>query len=211
MEPHYQWYHPLLMDEGLLPNGILPPTDFPHPEPSWFAYSKCSRMAIEKMSMNDPPIDNIPGALPPEDTSNKELVDSQQPDHTCTPDLPRQRLIGRKLEWKMQGENRIAKQLDCTTGIASTQDNGIHGIHFGPHTTFSRLNHSASTQKSGNINISGVDCSTSKSNTSNLQMPIINSSLKLILGLAVIVGLKMTHISLEHYTTGIFSNVSSSS
>jgi hypothetical protein len=33
----------------------------------------------------------------------------------------------------------MAKQQDCTTSIASTQNNRIHGIRFGPHTTFSMV------------------------------------------------------------------------
>jgi len=44
-------------------------------------------MAIDKLSINDLLIDNIPGAPPPEDTPNKESIDPQQPDFTCTPDL----------------------------------------------------------------------------------------------------------------------------
>ena len=105
----------------------------------------------------------------------------------------------------------MAKQLDCTTSIESSQNNGVHGIHFGPHMSFSRLNYLASKQNHESINISAVDWTTWKSNPSNLQMPCENSSLNSISGSAMIVGLKMTHISLEHYTTGIFSNVSSSS
>ena len=41
-------------------------------------------------------------------------------------------------------------------------------------------------------------------------MPYESCSLNLICGLAMIVGLMITHISLEHYSTGIFSNVCSS-
>jgi len=43
-------------------------------------------MAIDKVSINDLLIDNIPGAPPPEDTPNEEPIDPQQPDLTCTPD-----------------------------------------------------------------------------------------------------------------------------
>jgi len=43
-------------------------------------------MAIDKLSIHDLPIANIPGAPPLEDTPNKERIDSQQPDLTCTPD-----------------------------------------------------------------------------------------------------------------------------
>jgi hypothetical protein len=65
----------------------------------------------------------------------------------------------------------MAKQLDCTTSIESTKNDGIHGIHFGLHTTFSRLSRLASKRKPGLINISGVDWTTLKSNHSNQQMP----------------------------------------
>ena len=104
----------------------------------------------------------------------------------------------------------MAKQLDCKTSIESTQNDGIHGIHFGLHTTFSRLRRSASKRKPGLINISGMDWTTSESNYSIRQMPFERSSLNSILGSVMTVGLKITHISSEHYTTGIFSNVSSS-
>ena len=43
----------------------------------------------------------------------------------------------------------MAKQLDCTISIASTQNNAIHGIHFSQHNTFNRLNYLASKQKCG--------------------------------------------------------------
>jgi hypothetical protein len=121
----------------------------------------------------------------------------------------RRSLIGRKLQWIMQGGKHIAKQLDCATSIASTQNNGIHGILFSQHTTFNRLNHLVSKRQHGLINIWGVDWITSKSNHSNQQMPCKNSSLNAISGFAMIVGLWIIHISSEHYTTGIFSNVSS--
>jgi len=98
----------------------------------------------------------------------------------------------------------MAKHLDCTTSIESTQNDGIHGIHFGPHMTLSRLSCLASKRNPGWTNISGMDCTTSKSNHSIQQMFFEDSSLNLILGSAMSVGFKMTHISLEHYTTGIF-------
>jgi hypothetical protein len=104
----------------------------------------------------------------------------------------------------------MAKQLDCTTSIARTQNNGIHGILFSQHTTFNRLNHLANKQKHGSISIGGVDWTTSKSNHFNLQMLYKISALKLIFGSAMMVGLKIIRISSEHYTTGIFSNVFSS-
>jgi len=109
----------------------------------------------------------------------------------------------------MRGGKRMAKQLDCKTSIESTQNDGTHGIYFGLHTTFSRLSCLASKRKPGLINISDVDWTTTKSNNSNHQMPFESSSLNSISGSAMIVGLKMTHTSSEHYTTGIFSNESS--
>jgi len=42
LEAHYQQYHPISMNEGLLPNRILPPAGWDYPEPSWFDSSRCS-------------------------------------------------------------------------------------------------------------------------------------------------------------------------
>jgi hypothetical protein len=42
--------------------------------------------AIDKVSINDLLLDNVPGAPPPEDTPNEEPIDPQQPDLTCTLD-----------------------------------------------------------------------------------------------------------------------------
>jgi hypothetical protein len=43
-------------------------------------------VAIEKLSIYDLLIDNVPGAPPPEDTPNEEPIDPQQPNLTCTLD-----------------------------------------------------------------------------------------------------------------------------
>jgi len=43
-------------------------------------------MAMDKLSVNDLLIDTVPGAPPPEDTLNKEPIDPQRPDLTCTLD-----------------------------------------------------------------------------------------------------------------------------
>ena len=43
-------------------------------------------MAIDKLAIDDLLIDNVPGAPPPEDSLNKESIDPQQPDLTCTSD-----------------------------------------------------------------------------------------------------------------------------
>jgi len=74
------------MNEGLLADRLLPPAGRDHPYPLWIAYSRCTWMDIDKLSIDDLLRDNVPGAPPPEVTSNKEPIDSQQPDLTCTPD-----------------------------------------------------------------------------------------------------------------------------
>jgi len=43
-------------------------------------------MAINKLSISDLLLDNVPGAPPPQDTTNEEPIDSQQSDLTCTSD-----------------------------------------------------------------------------------------------------------------------------
>jgi hypothetical protein len=42
--------------------------------------------AIDKLSIYDLLLDNVPGAPPPDDTPNEEPINPQQPDLTCTPD-----------------------------------------------------------------------------------------------------------------------------
>jgi hypothetical protein len=42
--------------------------------------------AINKLSIDDLLLDNVPGAPPPEDTPNQDPIDPQQPDLSCTPD-----------------------------------------------------------------------------------------------------------------------------
>jgi len=90
---------------------------------------------------NDLPIDNVPGAPPAEDTPNKETIEPQKPDLTCTPDPTKTKAPRQEVGVENAGGKHKAKQMDCTTSIASTQNNGIHGIHFSQHTTFTRLNH----------------------------------------------------------------------
>jgi len=82
------------MNEGLLPNGILPPAGWDHPESLWFDYSRHNWMAIKKLSITDLLIDNAPGALPPDDTPNEQPIDPQQADLTCTPDPTHTRAHG---------------------------------------------------------------------------------------------------------------------
>jgi len=73
---HYQQYDSILMNEGLLPDGILPPAGWDWPEPSWFNFSQCTWMAIDELSQQiHLPIDNVPGAPPPEDSPDKETID----------------------------------------------------------------------------------------------------------------------------------------
>jgi hypothetical protein len=45
-------------------------------------------MVIDELDyLNHLPIDNVPGAPPPEDTPDDETIDPQKPDLTCTPDV----------------------------------------------------------------------------------------------------------------------------
>jgi hypothetical protein len=86
LEANYDQHHPISMNEGLLPNWIVPPASWDHPVPSWFDNNWCTSMAIDKLPINNPLIANAPGAPPPEDSPNEEPIDPQQPDLTCTPD-----------------------------------------------------------------------------------------------------------------------------
>jgi hypothetical protein len=70
-------------------------------------------MGIHKLSINDLLLDNIPGALPPEDTSNKEPIDPQQPHLTRTPDPTKS-----KAHWLVVGvENAGGKASGKATGL----------------------------------------------------------------------------------------------
>jgi len=52
-------------------------------------------MAIDELSqLLHLPIDNLPAAPPPEDTPNKERIDTHKPDLTSTPDLTKTRAHG---------------------------------------------------------------------------------------------------------------------
>ena len=87
LEAHYQSYHPISRNEGLLPDEIVPPTGWDRPEPSLFDFSQCTLMAIDELSrLLNLPIDNVPGPPPLKDTPDKETIDPQKPDLTCTPD-----------------------------------------------------------------------------------------------------------------------------
>jgi len=112
-EARYQQYHPISMNEGLLPNGILPPAGWDHPEPSWFAYSRCTRIYIDMLWINDRLIDDVPGAQPPDDTPNKEPLHPQQRDLTCTPD-PTQTKAHRQV---VRVENAGGKAYGKGTGL----------------------------------------------------------------------------------------------
>jgi len=78
------------MNERLLPNRILPSAGWDHPDQSWFDYSRCTWMAIDKLSINDILINNLQGVPPPPvDTPTKESIDTQPPDLTYTSDPTR--------------------------------------------------------------------------------------------------------------------------
>jgi len=92
LEADYHQYQPISMNEVLLPDGILPPAGWDRPELSWFDFGRCTWMAIDELSqLIHPPIDNVPGAPPPEDTPDAEPIDPQTPDRTCIPDLTKTR------------------------------------------------------------------------------------------------------------------------
>ena len=60
----------------LLPNRILPPAGWDHPESWSLNYSRCIWMDIDELSINDLIIHNVLGAPPPEDTPAKERIAS---------------------------------------------------------------------------------------------------------------------------------------
>jgi len=86
LEAHYQQYHPISMNQGLLPNSIPPAAGFPHPKPSWLDYIRCTWMDIDKLSNDDLLIPKAPSAPPPEDSPNEDPIGPHQPDLTCTTD-----------------------------------------------------------------------------------------------------------------------------
>jgi len=86
MEAHHQQYCPISMNEVQLPKGILPPAGWDQPEPSWFDFTWCTCMAIDKLSINDVLTHNLLGTPPPDDTPNEDPINPQQPDLTCTSD-----------------------------------------------------------------------------------------------------------------------------
>jgi len=93
------------------------------------------------------PIDNVPGTPPSEDTAHEELLEPQKPDLTCTPDQTTTRADRQVVGVDNTGGKHMAKRLDCTTSVATSQNNGIHGILSSQHKTFNRLNRIASKQK----------------------------------------------------------------
>jgi len=74
-------------------------------------------MAIDKLLIHDLLIDNVPGARPPEDTPNEELIDPQQPDVTCTPDSTKTKA------------HRQVVGVDNTGGKAYGKATGLHNMH----------------------------------------------------------------------------------
>jgi hypothetical protein len=68
------------MNAGLLRGEILPPTDWDWPEPSCFEGSQYTWMALNKLrKLIYLLIDNVPGAPPPDATTNQETICS----HKC--------------------------------------------------------------------------------------------------------------------------------
>jgi len=96
-------------------------------------------MAIDKLSIDDLLIDNVPGALPPEDTLHDEPKDPQLPVHTCTLDPTKTKAHRLVVGVENTGGKYMSKQMECTASIERTRNDGIQGIDYGPHTVFSRL------------------------------------------------------------------------
>ena len=92
-------------------------------------------MAINKLSINDQLIDNIPGAPAPEDTNNQEPIDPPQPDLTYTPN-PTQTKAHRQV---VGVENVRGKAYGKATGLYnkhrkySEQWNPWHPVWSTPH------------------------------------------------------------------------------
>lgn len=95
LEDHYHHYHPISINEERLLDRILHPACWDCLEPSWFDYSRCTLMAITKLTVNNLPMDNVPGAPPPEDTSAKDPIDPEQRAFTCTSDPTRRNVLVR--------------------------------------------------------------------------------------------------------------------
>jgi len=80
------------MNEGRIPDGIIPPAGWNRPEPLRFDFSRFPGMPIDELSqLIHLPIDNVPGAPPPSDTPDEETIDPQTPDLTITPDPTKMR------------------------------------------------------------------------------------------------------------------------
>jgi hypothetical protein len=67
-------------------------------------------MSIDELSeLIHLPIDNVPGAPPPEDTTYEEMIDPQKPDLTCTPDPTKTRAHGQVAEVENVGRKAYSK------------------------------------------------------------------------------------------------------
>jgi len=118
LEAQYQPYHPISINTGQLPHGILPRAGWDRPESSCFDFSRCTWMAIDELTqLIHLPIDNVPGAAPPEDTPDKETINSQTPDLTCTPDPTK------------AGAHRQVVGVENTGGKAYDKATGMYDKH----------------------------------------------------------------------------------
>ena len=114
-------------------------------------------MAIDKLSINDLLIDNVPSSPPPYDTLNEEPIGPQQPDLTSTPDPTRT-----KAHWQVvRVENAEGKAYSKATGLYkkrrkySEQWNPSHRFQSAYDIWPAQL--LSQQTKPGMINISGVD------------------------------------------------------
>jgi len=132
LEAYNQQCHPISMNEGILPDGILPPAGWDRPEPSWFNFSRYTWIVIDELSQwIHLPIKNVPGAPQPEDTPDKEIIDPLKPDLTCTPDPTMTRAqrqvvgvknMGRESIWQsnwiVQQASQVLTTMESMTSIS---------------------------------------------------------------------------------------------
>jgi hypothetical protein len=102
-------------------------------------------MATEELSqLIHLPIRNRLVAPPPEDTPDKETIDPQEPNLTCSQYPEETKTHTQVVRVENAMVQYMARRLDCTTSVANTLNNGIHDIHFGLQMTLKRSNHVAS-------------------------------------------------------------------
>jgi len=149
LEAHNQQYRPISMSVGQLPNWILLPAGWDHPEPSQFNYSRCTSMAIDKLSINDVLIEYILGSPPPENTPHEEPIEPQKPALTCTPDSTKRNARRQVVKVQNAGWKAYGKATELYIKNHNNSEQWNPSVHCGPCMTFIRLSRFTSIRKSG--------------------------------------------------------------